>query len=655
MELLTSQSGRTTILKARILGEDADDARMESNAADVDDAKGIFRDAGVIDPPYDLLELAELYEKSGILRPNVESYANNIDGNSHHYKPVVNVDSDDAHERIFDALYLERVLAKEAGEPISKLDPTEKEVEDKLIEIGRTMRVEKSRLDCFFESCTVDESFVSLRRRTRTTLESTGNAYWEVIRRERTRKVSQFVFLPVHTMRLLPLGTDRVEVDLPIRTTPITISTEKVKRRFRRFIQVIDRRTTWFKEFGDPRIMSANTGKFFSSPEALKAAEPTATEATEVYHFKLHSSLSVYGVPRWIGNLFGVAGSIKADEVNYLYFDNKAVPPLALLVSGGTVTEQSVERIEDYIEENLKGSANFHKILVIEGESAPSQDGTQNTGKLKLELKPLTSAQLSDGIFQKYDERNMDKAGMAYRLPRLLRGDVRDFNRSTADAALEFTESQVFSQERNDFDRMIDRMVLWSLGITLWSFQSNSVSISDPKVMAEVIAKLTEANVLVPADARELAGELVFNRDLRKIDADWAYQPVMLTQVGVPADAKLDGEIPVAAQPEGAAGGGTQPAPAAGSKGPKLRAVKGRGVAQLAGMNHSEMVTNARALVRFQKALLAAEEEAADDEFKKAKAAEGEPEQAQVIKMPHAEMKARFALGEPTGKPAGGP
>ena len=61
-----------------------------------------------------------------------------------------------------------------------------------------------------------------------------------------------------------------------------------------------------------------------------------------------------------------------AEEVNYLYFENKSVPPLALLVSGGRLSESAVPRIERFIEENLKGKQGFHKILILEAESNSS-------------------------------------------------------------------------------------------------------------------------------------------------------------------------------------------------------------------------------------------------------------------------------------------
>jgi PBSX family phage portal protein len=323
------------------------------------------------------------------------------------------------------------------------------------------------------------------------------------------------------------------------------MGTEKIRRRFRRFIQVVEMTRVFFKEFGDPRTISSKTGKEYRSPDELQAQEPDIQQATEVLHFRIYSPTTPYGVPRWIGNLFNVLGATSADEVNFLYFENKSVPPLALLVSGGRVSQDSVKYLEDFIETEIKGKRNFHKILIIEAESTSgdSPDGLA-TGKMKIELKPLTNAQNQDGLFQKYDERAYDKIGMSFRLPRLIRGDVRDFNRATAESALEFAETQVFGPERTEFDFQINRIVLGSLGIRYFKFQSNAVLLRDPKVLALIIAELTKAGVLVPADGRALASDMVFNRQLAKIESDWVYQPVMLSQVGIPLDTKIDGKIP---------------------------------------------------------------------------------------------------------------
>lgn len=628
---------RSPIVKFHIVGGDRD-TRQQGNSASADADVNSYQTAGAIAPPYDPRQLALLYEKSSALRPNVDAYASIIDGNGHHFEPLINLEGDDAREKVADAIYLERLVLQEAGKVVPTLEPTDKEIDLRMEQLKRAMRVEEFRLKVFFDGCTVKESFPGLRRKTREDMEVTGNGYWEVTRYEKSKKLAQFNYLPSHSMRLMPEEVTPFEVDLPVRASPLELGKEKVPIRFRKFVQLEAGKMTYFKEYGDPRVMSASSGEYFTTAEAMKVKEQHAREATEVLHFRIHSPLSPYGVPRWIGNFLNILGIYQAEEVNFLYFENKTVPPLALLVSGGRVSQDTIKSLKDFIEGEIKGKGNFHKILIIEAEPTANPDGGDNaSGKMRIELRPLTDAQQKDALFQKYDERGADKVGMSFRLPRLLRGDIRDFNRATADAALEFTEVQVFGPLRGDFDFIMKRILL-DLGVRYWTFISNSVQIRDPKVLSTIIEGLTKVGCLVPADARELAGELVFGRDLGRIDADWAYQPIMLTQVGIGADQTLDGKIP-------APGGGAE-VPTPGGQPPRSPAGKAMGYRGGRRPSDRELAAQAREMVRVKKALETAEAAEAQEEFLATKK-EGEAEKplgTVVIRMPAQEMVKRFHL-----------
>jgi PBSX family phage portal protein len=427
---------RIALIKAHVLG---DERVAGSNAmpwADAEQREQVFAGMGVVTPPYDPETLAILFENSSSLRQNVDAYVTNIDAFGHRFEPVIDLDASDAHHRIANALFIERQRLKRdarfADDPnVQALPamPTPEEVAAKKAEVTEHMRIERSQLETFFDFCSIDLSFVTLRRRTRQDIEVMGNGYWEVLR-DGGDDIAQFVYLPSFTMRLLPLDLELVEDEVNVKVSEIAFDTTKMGRRFRRYVQVFEQQVVYFKEFGDPRVMSRKSGAVFRSVDELVANDATDGPATEVLHFKLHNARSAYGTPRWIGNLLSVLGTRQAEEVNFLYFQNKSVPPLALLVSGGRLSAQSIPRIESYIENNIKGKRNFHRVLVIEAESPIGGNSFEHTGRMKLELKPLTSAQQSDALFQKYDERNSDKVGESFRLPRLLRGDIRDFNRS---------------------------------------------------------------------------------------------------------------------------------------------------------------------------------------------------------------------------------
>jgi PBSX family phage portal protein len=322
-------------------------------------------------------------------------------------------------------------------------------------------------------------------------------------------------------------------VEEKVRVDDVTWGEIDRPKRFRRYVQIIEQgmRPIYFKELGDPRLISGKSGNVFKDEQQLQEIDgPDAFWATEVLHFRVASPRTAYGIPRWIGVLLSVLGSRQVDEVNFSYFDNKSVPPLLVTVADGRMTDESVERMRTHIDTEVKGKRNFHKILILEAETN-QEPGQQHSGRAKIDVKPLTMAQHNDALFQKYDERNMDKVGMAFRLPRLLRGDIRDFNRATADAALEFAEMQVFVPEREDFDFVMNRVILPLLGIRFWLFKSNSPQLTDPQEQGKLIVEMVKEGVLVPAEGRQEA-EKVLNRELPKIDAPWTRLPVAMTLAG---------------------------------------------------------------------------------------------------------------------------
>jgi PBSX family phage portal protein len=509
-----------TILKAVVVGPERPTSASVSCAED----QSAFADTGALEPPYDPLALCLLMEHSNALRQNVDAYATNIDGFGHRLEPAIDFDAEDADQRIADAMYLERAARGGQG----KAQATPNEVADRRRELQQLARVERARLESFFDFCCFDSSFVDLRRRTRQDLEVTGNAYWEVLRDGRGQ-IARLVHVPSHTVRLMPLDAQPIDIEDRVRVSPVAFETVTVRTRTRRFVQQQGLERVFFKSFRDPRVVSRVTGKAYDSVEALEQADPTDGPATELLHFAIHSPRSPYGVPRWIGTLLAVLGSRQMEEVNYLYFDNKSVPPLALLVSGGSLSGESVPRIERFIDENLRGKQNFHRMLIIEADTAK---GGADSGRTKIELKPLTDAQQQDALFQVYDERNIDKVGAAFRVPRLLRGESHDYNRSVADAQLRFAEDQVFQPERDEFDDLMNRQLLADMGIRFWRFRSQTPVTRDPERMTVMVEKLVRVGVLTPEEGRVLASD-IFNRELRKLGDSWTKLPLTLTLAGI--------------------------------------------------------------------------------------------------------------------------
>lgn len=556
------------VIKALFIGRDGSE---QSNVADPTQAnQGIWGGTGAIEPPLDPRELTALLEMSGSLRTSIDAYANNIDGNGHEFEPIVDLDDADTVELIRQALFEEklddalsatddpqsaakrlmdkimrvtRVVAKEntpegntAPAPEDEVDiegldieVTDAEVEAKIEELRRAMIREFEQATTFFDWCCVTQSFPKLRVITRQDIETLGNGYWEIIRNALLVPV-QLTYIPGFTVRLMPADNDPTPVEIEIPRTLLRVDREIVNHKFRRYVQVQVTTETasnirgnnrvFFKEFGDPRCVSSKSGRYYDDIEALEKAENGVAPATELLHFKVHSPRSPYGVPRWVSELLAVLGNRHAEEINLAYFENKSIPPMAILVSGGRLAALEVDRIKDFIKNEIRGKRNFHKIMVLQAEPFENAVTGQNSGTVKIEIKPLQQMQQSDGLFMDYQDKNADKIGGVFRVPRLLRGDVRDFNRATADASLAFAEKQVFSPLRRDFDWTMNRFIMPAIGVRLWKFVSKGPDTTDIAELSEMLNKAADSGYLSIKELRELAGR-VFSRKFGLIeDAD---------------------------------------------------------------------------------------------------------------------------------------
>lgn len=473
---------------------------------------------GVIQPPTDPAWLAQVYGASSSVRPNVDAYATNVDGFAHRFEPVFDIQSDAARDFIRNMLVLERI---QKGE-LPMVDDAD--IDAALFEAQSVMPAELLFIEAFFKTCCEEMTFKQLRERTRVDLESTGVAYWEVTR-NCSGKVTQLAHVQSHVMRITN-ADKRIEVTALRRTSDVGITRTKVTRRFRRYVQLVGgSERVWFKEFGDPRIMSSCTGKFYSSVETLREAELDAPPATEILYWSIYSPVSVYGAPRWTGALAAVLGTRESEEINVAYFTNKCIPPMAIMVEDGTLAEGAVARIKDTIRQQIQGRENFHSMLIIEAKAQTVSDGSGGTRTTspKIKIEPLTQHQQQDALFQQYEQNNAEKVGQQFRLPRLLRGQMADFNRATAEAALEYAETQVFQPLRIDFDTTIDRLMV-ELGVRFWRFRSGAPLVRNPEQLSKMLTSVVDASIIVPREAREIAGD-IFGRKFDPIDEQWVNEP----------------------------------------------------------------------------------------------------------------------------------
>lgn len=440
----------------------------------------------IIPPPYNPASLQRLPQENNILRQCIDAMVTNVDG---------------------------------FGYRLEYIGPDGQET-------SREADAEAMRINNFLDQPNGEMSHVELRERVRRDMETFGNGYYEGIRNARGEFELLF-HLPAHLTRIVARDREATEVDVMLMRDGREV-THKMRKHFRRFIQQIGTKSVYFKEFGDPRIIDPKTGQ--PDPDL-----PFEEGATEVIHVPLYSPGNVYGVPRWLAQMPSILGSREMELTNLDFFKENAIPALALLVSGGVLTEDTVDSVEQHFQA-ARGRASMNRVLTIEAESDPAtmNPESRTTPVPRLDIKPLAGERQQDALFLEYDAANQTKIRTSFRLPPIFVGRSEDYTRATAVASMTVAENQIFGPERNKVDDVFNDKILAPFNPRFWRMRSLAPKLTDPDSIVAAIESLDGVGAMTPNVAIGLANEL-FDLNIPLIEEEWGSFPFVMTTSAIVA------------------------------------------------------------------------------------------------------------------------
>lgn len=421
---------------------------------------------------------------------------------------------------------------------------------------------ERARLEAFIGCPSPEHTFREIKEYYRKDRETLGNGFFECAKNQRGEYVL-FDHIPGVTMRATRKDPQLVEVDIVV-PDPVNSGrwiTQKVLRRFRRFVQITPTmQRIYFKEFGDPRPIDPKTGEV---NETL-AIEDQATEVLWLYNY---APGYLYGLPRWIGQLPSVLGSRESEMVNLNFFRENAIPAMVVLVSGGALTQESYDKVRDYVNA-VRGQRAMNRVMVLEATVDDNMGGLDHSQPApRIDIKPMISERQQEGLFQDYDQKNIQKVRAAFRLPPIFAGRSEDYTRASAYASMQVAETQVFAPERSFFDEIFNAKILASYKPRFHRFKSLGPHLVDANAMSTMIKALGDQGALTPNVAIKLANQ-VFNVQIEPITESWGDFPYSILIEYVRAGELIDGLDEFIKQmprgPESA--GGPAPAPQPGGR-----------------------------------------------------------------------------------------
>lgn len=433
----------------------------QGTETDEDPFTTLYEQYNLIQPRYLFKDLYDIVEECDILRTCIDILVEGVDGNGHDFA----FKGDDKTER-----------------DSEQNKTTLRDITD------------------FFAQVNERGSFSKVRRLRRFSLEATGNAAIEIVRNRLTNEIERIYYLPITYMRKAALDTipTRHVVKLRRKGRIVNVDTWTYFRKYARLMP--NGTIKWFKEFGDPRILDAESGVYVNN------LSDTTFPATEVWWDEIPFRDLDYGVPHWTNGLSTIRGRILAQWVNYDLFNNQGIPPLLIAVEGGQLSSASLQEIETTIE-SWRDPEKFNRTCIIAADPTPMGFG-DNIQKPTIQIHRLRDARAEDYMFSAFLADSENVIRRLFRLPPLLAGSTQDYNMATAYASQIVAEQQVFGPARQAFDNEVSlRILRQEMGIWDWTFKSRGPRVVGSEELAKIVRTFAQSGGATTNQIIQVANE----------------------------------------------------------------------------------------------------------------------------------------------------
>lgn len=359
------------------------------------------------------------------------------------------------------------------------------------------------KLTDFFSQVNEKDSWLTLRRKARVDGEISIGEFLEMLRDEETGDVDLAYHVPATYMRVTPLDEEYVKTwaFLP-RDGELKLTV--IERQFRRFARSLPNgKIQWFKEFGDPRVLDQDTGKYVKDKAGnyilewdvdtvnkkrkyLKYDYKDGTEAHEIWWFRETYGGQVYPTPRWVCAIPEVRGRYLASWVNYDTLDHGGSPPWLLFIFG-----RIAKGTRDYLTKLVKNWRNpnvYSEPGIIEIEPNLLSFNPQGGGaKAGVEFQSMREMRNEESMFQSYRKDTQQTVGSVLGIAPILYG-VSDGSGGTNYAALETVEMQTFDPARGSRDERVNvELIQAEFGIYNWHIKTKGAPIGDKEALYKAL------------------------------------------------------------------------------------------------------------------------------------------------------------------------
>ena len=430
VETVKSYTGLNPNFKRRIsrlnkvwTGQDGAKSKQLIPDMDITTAYGLF---DVIVPPYNLDELANFYETNFANHAAVNAKVSNIVGLGYHLEPTPNL--------------MDRI--EDAGN------------DDQRMRAQRKADRAKAMVMEWLEDLNDEDTLTHVLEKAFTDYEATGNGYIEV-GRTTSGEIGYIGHIPATTIR--------------------------VRRERDGYIQVVNQRTVFFRNFQDVKTPNNVT---------------TDPRPNELIHIKKYTPRnSYYGVPDILAASTSLVGDTLAGRYNIDYFENKAVPRYIVTLKGAKLSVDAEDKLFRFLQSGLKGQN--HRTLYI------PLPGDTGDNKVEFNMEPIENG-VQEGSFEKYRKSNREDILMAHQTPISKVGGGQGMSIAAALASDRTFKEQVARPAQRTLEKVINKIVKEKTD--MFNFRLNEFTLTDENTQSQIDERYLKTQVIVPNEVRQRMG-----------------------------------------------------------------------------------------------------------------------------------------------------
>jgi capsid portal protein len=451
---------------------------------------------GMLQPRKSPMYWCLLARTSTVLPAIIRALEIGIESYGHEYVPLVTKGQDESGAEVWHATDDPRKLdvwkmieGEDAGG-----DPTiikAKSMED-------VLAVELERLERYYDNFSRFQPFTDIRGMWRTDEETIGWCVQELLR-DGFGIPCGGEQVPAHEVRMMvrdALPTEMVQVRIGRDWRWVT---EERPYYFRRFVQIRGNQKRYYKHVCDPRSLSWKTGQYVKTG--------TDYEATEMIFGGKYITGEDYPEPDWASQEYNIGGEFQAERGNFRAFKNNLIPAiLCVVMGGGKLGKVGIKAFLDALEQ-VRGNESAAAAVQIPSGVETSANASGKIDSPKMLIHVLREFQRQDMTHHQYIDDCTRAQLRAMRVPPILLGASNDYNRATAQAALEMFESQVCRPRRNRFDDSQNRIILPEMRVRFHEFRSKGPDLTDMETIARIMQAVAQPGGLSINGAIELGNK----------------------------------------------------------------------------------------------------------------------------------------------------